>query len=78
MTKADIARSDNYSFTVDNGREAQICGCARVLLYESNIIKVRLPHCSLCICGKALTLSSFFPKEITVRGIINSVSVEDD
>lgn len=67
---------NGYTLTLDNGKIAEIIGCVRVVSYGSEKIVLAVPGNRLTLAGKRLTLSSFFPKEITVSGEISSITTE--
>lgn len=65
-----------YTLTLDSGKIAEICGCVRVISYSCDKIVLAVGGGRLTIVGKNMTLTSFFPKEVTISGKISSVSSE--
>lgn len=65
-----IEMRDNGKLTVDFVRA--------VLLYEREIIKLRLARQVAVIVGTGLTMSTFTSESVTIRGKIGSVSFESE
>lgn len=72
----DIGGLGGYTLTLESGKIAEISGCARVISYSCDKIILGVGGGRLTIVGKNMTLTSFFPKEVTISGKISSVTSE--
>ncbi len=64
------------SVTLTDGREAYITGCRELLVYNSDRIKVKSASGTLTVTGEGLDIPRYTDTELTVRGLLNSVSLE--
>ncbi|MGM9637239.1 MAG: YabP/YqfC family sporulation protein [Eubacteriales bacterium] len=77
MDNRDFKPTDcRFSLTMEDGRNVQINGCERVLVYEDDCVLIRLKNCKLRISGKSLTLRGYFGTEIVIGGFIYTLNLE--
>ena len=64
-----------WSVKLTDGREVYITGCRAILSYDEAQIKIDAGEIYLMINGEGLDITRYTDREITVRGVIASVSV---
>ena len=66
------------SLTLTDGREVYVTGCRAILSYSGEYIEVETGLGKIGIVGEELDISNYTDSEITVRGAIKSVSMQED
>lgn len=70
------ALSPPFFISVSGDSEITLSPCRRVLIYESDLIRMETVGCTVEIKGSALSLSAYHGKEVRIRGMILSVGIE--
>ena len=76
MLKREKNDCEDYMISIDGKSGAVICGCVFVDDYSKTEIKLRLKKSLVIIRGKDMTLKSYYPSEIHVKGFINEIKIE--
>ncbi len=76
LPKESEALSPPFFISVSGDREITLSPCRRVLLYESDCIRIETVGCTVEIQGGALTLSAYHGQEVRIKGLILSVAIE--
>lgn len=66
----------HFNLSFEDGKDVQIYGCERVLIYEDDCVLIRLSGCNLRIVGSKLTLRGYFGREIAIGGRIDLLGLE--
>jgi len=65
------------SITVSGNREAEICGCEKLLLYSEECIRLKVRDGNISVNGSGLTMKSYYTDTVVIKGKIHSIELED-
>ena len=65
-----------FFVSLSGDHEVAVSPCRRVLQYETNVIRMETVGATVEIRGDQLTLAAFHERDVTVKGLILSVSIE--
>lgn len=72
-----VAVPGGYSVTVADGKEAYVTGCRAILSYDEVMITIDAGEVCVKISGEKLDISRYTDSEITIRGIISGIAIEE-
>ena len=70
------ALSPPFFISVSGDSEITLSPCRRVLIYESDCIRIETVGCTVEIRGGSLSLSAYHGKDVHIKGLIVSVAIE--
>ena len=68
---------DISEINIVSRNEVSVDKCRKILLYETNEIKLRVKDFTVRICGEGLTMKTYFSNTIVIKGIINSLFLDE-
>lgn len=75
MKKMKSEQREDYMLSLDGKGEAMVLGCVSVLTYTDEEICLSLRKNTLTLRGEGLSMTSYYPSDMRISGIINEIVI---